>query len=901
MSCFDGLRVLEGEMDALRGPLVDALHDAVGICLDRRQRGKLLRLKRDVHNLRRVRAADVDGAAGVLSPAEAQDLASYWELGQRHGDLQERLAVCFGQEVEGARRTFQSLVQNQDFRKGLLLSSEALFAGLERYTSASAAKLGAKGRQLERGLMRYFSRMVMKTSPFGTFTGLVEGGLTDGPVDDGNGLDLVGSLEKRSLVRLNKSIYGVLQREVLSNATIRDALPVQLNPTLQRHDDHWHFLSGQGGRETFQRVPCNPVLELYKDILQADSKLSLGQARQRVGELVEAPAEQLASFTETLLEIGFLRFRFGIGEQEVDWDRPLAALLDGVDDAEARSVRRFLAVLKDLGQRYGAAGVEERRRLLGRATRRIARSYDSLRARRQLRADVPFYEDAGADGQLQVAPQAMAGVEETLVDYIRLTSRLAWPRHDHASMRHFFDGHYGTSASASEASVPLLTFYEDYYREHLKEHLKLQEQMLHGRPETTESEDGADSDIETSADADAAFDEINPFGLPVVDAIRKANDGLTALLRQRWGQKPTAEEIVLERHELAAAVESLPEPQDPCLSVSVFVQMLPGAARDGGPAMLISNYLKGFGKYFSRFLGVLPPSLQARIQDNNRQLSDAYLAEISGNSNFNANLHPPLVDHEVAYPTGESDGHGQPLLTTELFVEPSARDPHALVLRHGPSGRQVIPLDLGFQNPRMRPPLYQLLSSLAPACNFFMQVPDTLFTLDQVAAEDPDAPYPIPPVAYRPRIVYDGRLVVARRRWAVRADVFPRRGERETDLEYFTRVQHWRLEHGLPEEVFLSVRVVPVRKAEGSESPSEIKAHQRQRDRLHKPQYIDFRNPLLVDLFGRATENVESFQVFLYERLPGREHLVQHGEDHYVTESVLQVDFPQPAGQEAVR
>lgn len=899
MCCFDGLLSLEEDMGALRDRLVDALHDAVGTCKDRRLRGKLLRLKRDVHNLRRARVVDVEAVADVLPDSESQRLASYFELGQRHAGLQQELAAHFAQELAAARRTFQTLVKDEDFRKGLLLSSEALFAGLERYVAASPAKLGAKGRQLERGLMRYFSRMVMKTSPFATFTGLVEGGLAEEDVEDGNGLDLLGSLEKRSLVRLNKSIYGVLQREVLSNATIRDALPVQLNPTLQRHDDHWHFLSGQGGRETFQRVPCNPVLELYKDILEAPGNLSrslsLGQARQQVGALVEAPPEQLATFTETLLEIGFLRFRFGIGEQEVDWDRPLARLLDGVDDAEARSVRRFLTVLRDLGERYGAAGVEERRSLLGQATRRIARSYDSLRARRQLRADVPFYEDAGAAARLQVAPRAMAGLEETLVDYIRLTSRLAWPRHDHASMRHFFDGYYSSSDAVMGPSVPLLKFYEDYYREHLKEHLKRQDEMLRGGP-TTVPGDGTDSPEKT-----AAFDELNPFQLPVIDAIRTANDGLTATLRRRWAEDPTAEELVLERHELAAAVASLPESQDPCLSVSVFVQMLPGAARDGGPALLISNYLKGFGKYFSRFLGVLPPSLQARIQDNNRHLSDAYLAEISGNSNFNANLHPPLVDHEVAYPTGESDGHAQPLWTTDLLVEPSTRDPHALVLRHGPSGRQVLPLDLGFQNPRMRPPLYQLLSSLAPACNFFMQVPDNLFTLDEVVAKDPDAEYPIPPVAYRPRMVYDGRLVVARRRWAVRADVFPRRGERETDLEYFSRLQRWRLEHGLPDEVFLSVRVVPVPKAKGSESVSETKAHERQRDRLHKPQYIDFRNPLLVDLFGRATENLESFQVFLYERLPGREHLARHGEQHYVTESVLQVDFPQPVLREVIR
>jgi hypothetical protein len=46
-------------------------------------------------------------------------------------------------------------------------------------------------------------------------------------------------------------------------------------------------------------------------------------------------------------------------------------------------------------------------------------------------------------------------------------------------------------------------------------------------------------------------------------------------------------------------------------------------------------------------------------------------------------------------------------------------------------------------------------------------------------------------------------------------------------------------------------------------------------DHLGKPQYVDFRNPLLVDLFSRMTENLETFQVILEERLPGRDHLIR--------------------------
>lgn len=55
------------------------------------------------------------------------------------------------------------------------------------------------------------------------------------------------------------------------------------------------------------------------------------------------------------------------------------------------------------------------------------------------------------------------------------------------------------------------------------------------------------------------------------------------------------------------------------------------------------------------------------------------------------------------------------------------------------------------------------------------------------------------------------------------------------------------------------------------------------------------RNPLLVDLFSRMTENLETFQVILEERLPGRDHLIRRGEERFVTEMILQLVFPEEA------
>ena len=41
------------------------------------------------------------------------------------------------------------------------------------------------------------------------------------------------------------------------------------------------------------------------------------------------------------------------------------------------------------------------------------------------------------------------------------------------------------------------------------------------------------------------------------------------------------------------------------------------------------------------------------------------------------------------------------------------------------------------------------------------------------------------------------------------------------------------------------------------------------------------------------TENLKTFQVILEECLPGRDPLIPCGEERFVTEMILQVDFPQ--------
>ena len=917
---------IERSLHALQEALTDGLYQAIHGLEDQKLRRRLLKLKRNIHNLRAVSEKDVVASQTALAADFHEALVRYLELTNERRETHTRLLDLYAEELSAIRRRFQSLVEDEDFNKGLRLSSQVLSDQVRRYTRAGKNP-GSKVRQVERSLLRYFSRMVMKATPFSTFCAIVPGTISEAttapPTFDG------APQRKHSHLRLNKSLFAILLEHLTQRPGVREHLEVELNPTLGEEEGRLLFLSARRGAEIFQRLPRNPVIDLLQQRLAA-SPLPLGTLVEDFARNpeIDASADEVAAYVDRLLEIGLFRFRLGIREQEVDWDLPLREILAPLDDEHAQKIVTFLQHLRDDMESFARATAQERRGLLSAAVERTRSVFEDLEARMRPTAEMPpFYEDAAGNARLEVSA---AGLEQTLAEYVALTSRLSWLHGEQASCRHFFDTYY-----SDPEPVPLLRFYEDFYREHFKSHLERQRSP--GK-DTTAAEPPNPEVSEEGTQDPTTYDAQNPFQLPVIEALQQAHKTLAERIMELWRDDPEGAEITLGKKDLETALRELPTHPEPCRSVSVFGQYLPEFTTEGDPALVMGGYLNGYGKYFSRHLYLLPDTVQEGLRQANVRLTDQKMAEICGDASFNANLHPPLLPWEVSYPTGESGASDEQIKSSHLFVDADPRNPHRLRLRHGAAGKEVIPVDLGFLNPRMRPPLYQLLSRFTPPGNFHLKVPEQ----------------PLPPqdlgdtkhsqgALYRPRVSYGGHLILSRRCWWIFPGMFPHRLPNEGDAAYFLRVWQWREDLGIPQEVFIRVRSLPAppksadtdmdpstktdseaesRTGRDSESGTDtesgtdsesgtdaesgtdtetasqvkekrqVQARPPVRKHLYKPQYIDFKNPLLVDLFSRTTENLEHFVISVEECLPDREHLLAVREGaRYDTEFVLQVDF----------
>lgn len=846
---------LEERLRERREPLSIRLHEQIGTELGPERRNGLIRLRRDLYNLRPVDAGRLEGLAGEVRREVEDFLALREDLDRASLDF-ERI---FASETQAARERFREALGNEDFQRALLLSSHALYRAQERYRKAPPLELRTRERQIERGLLKYLTRMAMKATPFATFCATLPGALAAAPSrPESPLLGFEGDpLRKCSRPRLNKVLYGLLVFHLSRDRAVRGHFYVKLNPTIRPEGENLLvFLSTVRGLETFQRIRPNPALQWIRETLGAGETRLADLIRQFAGDAeIDAPVEHVEAYVDRLIEIGFLHLTTGIPSQELDWDQKLQDLLAEIDHTSARQSASLLGQLRERMEEYDRAPGEERAALLD----RMETFFESFRSEQEIPVAIPtlVFEDASAQAAavLPRSPDFLA-IERALAQFVELTSPMSLTRRDLLDMRHFFDSFYGETAGP----VPLLRFYEDFYREHYKNHLEQEARARRGEPRKP----------------DASYDFLNPFGLDSIARLVAARHRFVDLLEQAWS--PPAEgrdEISLTAADLREIARDLePLPRTSGWSLTLYGDLVAPAAPGEHARLVVQRgcYVTGFGKMFSRFLYLFPEDFEADLRRNNRELGRDTLAELCDDANFNVNLHPPLIAQEISYPIGESRGGRPGILPSDLTVARVPREAGSLELRHALTGRTVLPVDTGFMNIKARSPLYKLLASFTPGPFFLLPV---------AVGGDMDST-----VAVRPRITFEDRIILFRKSWRVPGPVYPRKQPGETEREYFVRIARWRREQGIPEEVYVKLR--PARYGTTAETASRPEVD----PEAYKPQYIDFRSPLLAGLFGHLAPEHDGFVAILEERLPGRDALLQAGGEPLVTELVLQLEFP---------
>ena len=174
---------LDQEINKLKEVISNELYQLINEVEQKSTRNKIIKLRRDIYNKKEIDISKIISNNGITEKC-IQLIKEYSRLTKNKNRLYLKYERVYKQEVVRIRDTFKYQLQDEYFQKGLLISSESLFNSQGYYINTDSQSLTGKQEQIERGLLRYYSRMAMKATPFGTFCSIIPGVIEDDlPVD----------------------------------------------------------------------------------------------------------------------------------------------------------------------------------------------------------------------------------------------------------------------------------------------------------------------------------------------------------------------------------------------------------------------------------------------------------------------------------------------------------------------------------------------------------------------------------------------------------------------------------------------------------------------------------------------------------------------------------------------
>ena len=821
-SDFDALHRARATAAELADELSVLLFDAVGRA-EPAQRGPLLQLRRDVHNARTPR---VDCRDQLPEPT-ARLVGAWMDAHDQAKAAAARIVHRDAEDVLAERRRLQALLAHPTLMQSLALSSAWLPASAERYRSTDPAALPKRARGAEESLLRYAARATGKTSPFSRYT--ISGFGRLAKLDADTAVDMRLATGFRSALSLNQFHLRRLERSALRRPQARLAHPVRPNPSL--------VVDGDTIRFTLDRddLPADRSA-LGRDNGEVDFAVSASPAlrwvlawyRQRGGEpaLVADLAGEFAravggdmtratQFIERLLDSGVLRPLPVVAEQDPYGAERLCDWLCGsADDAVAgagKHLRDSLTMLSGFAEADGAGRAERRRELES----SIAAALDALGEPmvpgpvlfedcalvEPVRLNADLFGPLLADGARVL--DTLQAFDEQLV-----FSRL---------LRNSFVARVGVGGRSTDPGL-LMDVCEPIFEQSLR---------------VTE---GVGDELVQS---DPVLAELEQVRAEILDDVvrRVLHDSGPVAVDLAW-----ASEVSRRLPAWCAAAPA---------SHAMFVQPI---VRAGEPvAGVVNKIYNGWGNYLSRFLATADPASLDSVRRAVRRHIPAgdLIAEIRPVRGFNANIHPLIADRDL-----DLDGVLGPdaIPVSDVAAE---HDPvtDRVVLRHLPSGRRIHPLYLGFLIPYYLPRRAVPLAALGGNGAIIFE-PQVTADRRRLAAD----PARAGTVRHYPPIVA-GRLMLARERWHLPASAVPRKDPAESNGEYFVRLNMWRRQHAMPDEVYLHP---PAPEFRSGQTDSYFAAYLGNR----KPQLVDFLSRLHVRHIGRLLDEQPGTAIVIEAAVP---------------------------------
>ncbi|KXH84709.1 lantibiotic dehydratase [Chryseobacterium kwangjuense] len=828
--------------------LCDQLYILIQESSDDQERKLLLNLKRSVFNHRQ-NAKDLAEKIPSETFDSIRDLWNEWlDTNQKHKEFEQLWEKNFHNQLWSHRKNIQDLAGEYPFKNGVLLSSKDLYEQLENFRNADVQSLSKDQERMEFSVLRYLTRMAYKTSPFSTFTYL---GLTK--INSEISSEIHDPETPNSKIRLNNKLLKRIKKLMERHPDLQGLLFVNTNSSILETDDRFSFLMNCANIEVFQEIQASGVNRYIKEFIHdAQENISLISLIELLSTQIEADFSELKHYVLKLVDSGFLELTLECSEIDPDWDSHLLSFLAGYKSSNkaAEQLWQLISNLREAKNIFGTAGIAQREFLLKESSTLFDRTISDLENQAgiiKLPKDeiqnvldyiLSKYRNGEGFEKLPYIPvdyrQEGFIYEDTYTNQINTIDEntlngLGQLLSDLCNRLSAFDirareknsvKNFFTSIYSKDQQVSLITFYHEYYRHKNK-----------SEPENEQIQENVWSDLFWK---DLQQDE-HPHG-----------------------------EIRIQMKHL----NGLPSSNQSCPAGSAFLQLFDQSSVTGTKAV-VNGLMQGMGKMSGRFLHLFDPEISKVHREYNRQLFPHHiLLELNDDSSFNANIHPPLLDYEVKMPASNTQMKKSQQIPLERISVGYNADQDKIYLIDAALKKEIYAFDLCLETITNRSNLYQLMSLFNP-CTYVSYHP-----LIQVIDLNYAKELSHEAIRIFPRIIFEEKLILRRKGWLIDLQIIPLQSKEENSSIYFLRFHQWLVKNALPTSVFLYLQSSYI-----PEDPSQAKTAGTRDD--YKPQYIDFKQPLLFNLFIKLLTRAGTF-IYIEEALPSVDHDQERVAEHLI-------------------
>jgi hypothetical protein len=838
-SSLNKLETLEKSLTALITLLSDDLHRLNVMITDGKKQQIIQNVRRDIYNNRNLSPRGLELISELLTPGLNRSLGKYIRLRRiKEAALQDCQRI-YNEEMISNRVIIRKMIGSPGYLEGLLLSSYELPGRIREYLAKDPNHPDKKDLSLELTLLKYYSRMATKTTPFGAFTKIVVAGLEE----NNEWLKTPEIQSRKSVITLDPAIFKIIKDLLYSSRHLVHILCLRLNNSIVLRENQYRFLKGEDGVEVFCQLEKVPLLDFVFEMLLKATRIGYSEFIHQCLSGIDASEEAVIRMTDKLIETGFLEYQIPVSDSASDWDNELLKYLKRKTYRSIQGVNEILEALvklQALKKIYSVSRADKRALLLSEMKDAVTIMHDSV-AMHISASKIPEQQSQTLNRYLHSARQTL----QRLWPY-KLINEITADRGNYAIGKHqtsliaanlqqllhhlnffavnHFRGCYLTrffkENYASGEYVCLIDFYERYSK-------------IHGQQPIT---------------------SVRDTGLEETKAI-----WIKRFCERFANVAAREDEVHIDDALLDHANECLDVNSEESTIRFSVTGMLQFFYRDGKLKCVLNSQGTGYGKLYSRFLHAFDKEVTTKLKEHNSAASGPAIFIENTESSFNSlNIRPALLAD-----TGN-------IRLAEVYVCLDEKTGKMKLMRKD-THQQIFVVNNNLLAEELRSNFFQFLNAFAPA------EPNTSFevlnaALDESIRSQRQNGSLNTGILILPRVIYHNNIIVRRKAWVIPKPALPLEDIRETDWQYFSKVKKWQEQNNIPVYAFFRVD----------------RGHKdRKRKDDYKPQFMDFSNPFFVRIFRKAIQNV-STDLLIEETLPHPSDMIKRSGKLHAYELAIQ-------------